>query len=293
MKQIKKLLPKSMQKKLAEWLWPIIRRCPEPLIQIRTYYPGCYVKITTPNHQWNVEVTNDDPDKIPTALIENIYSDLLRDRVQSQANLKSGFRFDFSRDSVSLESWRDIHEGRIQKLIDDDNDDYESERVGAFGFLLGTTKPERLKFIEMAKEFPIKFEFIETHKYSPGMKNFLSLLDYKRKFKYVIDLPGHTYSTKSYWMLFLKRPMFYVEPNQKFDWEKKLKPWKHYIPVKRDFSDLVERYDWAQSNPEKVHELTANLFDFGMNRMSPENVHENFIQLVRKCLSKNQRERAQ
>lgn len=283
-----RLIPESLKRILRKWLWPWLRYFPEPKIQVRTYYPGCLIEITKPGRAWLVETSNDDPDKIPSGLIKDIFGGLLKNHIAEDAKLNRGFSFDLALDSVSLENWRDIHNGRISRLIADDEDAYESEKIGAFGFLLGTTKPERLDYIDLTIQSPDKFAFIETEKYSPDMKNFLSLLGFKRKFKYVIDLPGHTYSTKSYWMLFLKRPMFYVEPNQKFAWEKQLKPWVHYIPVKRDFSDLEKHYDWAQANPDKVNTISSNLYDFGLNKMSPARVHEGFLRHVRKCVSLGQ-----
>ncbi len=280
-----KFIPESMKRVLRKWLRPWLRYASEPEIQVRTYYPGCRIRITKPGEAWQVESSNDDPDKIPTELIEDIFGEVLQKHIAKEATLKRGFSFDLALDSVSLENWRDIHNGRIRRLIEDDASEFESEKIGAFGFLLGTTKPERLDYFDMTKKSPEKFAFIETEKYAPNMKNFLSLTDFKRKFKYVIDLPGHTYSTKSYWMLFLKRPMFYVEPNQKFAWERQLKPWVHYIPVKRDFSDLEKRYDWAQANPDKVKTISSNLYNFGLEKMSPAKVHDGFLRHVRRCIS--------
>jgi len=280
-----RFIPEALKRILRKWLWPWLRFFPEPVIKVRTYYPGCRIKITKPGETWLVEASNEEPGKIPSELIKDIFGGLLQKHIGPDTNLNRGFHFDFALDSVCLESWRDIHNGRIDRLIGDNGGEYESERIGAFGFLLGTTKPERLKYIDMTNKSPDKFAFVETEKYSPNMKNFLSLLDYKRKFKYIIDLPGHTYSTKSYWMLFLKRPMFYIEPNQKFAWEKRLRPWIHYIPVKHDFSDLEKHYDWAQGNPEKVDMIASNLYEFGVNQIPPERVHENFLCHIRKCVS--------
>ena len=280
-----KFIPEPMKRILRRWFRPWLRYYPEPEIQVRTYYPGCRIRITKPGRDWLVESSNDDPDKIPTELIKDIFGGLLQEHIAQDATLTRGFSFDFALDSVSLENWRDIHNGRISRLIEDDEDEYEFEKIGAFGFLLGTTKPKRLDYLEMTNKSPDKFAFIETEKYAPNMKNLLSLLDFKKKFKYVIDLPGHTYSTKSYWMLFLKRPMFYVEPNQKFAWERQLKPWVHYIPVKRDFSDLEKHFDWAQANPDKVNKISSNLYDFGLKKMSPARVHDGFLRHVRKCVS--------
>ena len=280
-----KFIPESMKRVLRKWLRPWLRYVPGPEIQIRTYYPGCRIRITKPGRDWLVESSNDDPEKIPTELINDMFLGLLQRHLAEDVTLRRGFSFDLALDSISLENWRDIHNGRISRLIADNEDTYGSEQIGAFGFLLGATKPERLDYFGMTKRFPEKFAFIETEKFTPDMKNYLSLLEFKRKFKYVIDLPGHTYSTKSYWMLFLKRPMFYVEPNQKFAWEKQLKPWVHYIPVKRDFSDLEKHYDWAQANPDKVNTISSNLYDFGLKKMSPARIHEGFLRHVRKCVS--------
>ena len=287
-----RIIPEPLKRILRKWLWPWLRYSPAPVIQVRTYYPGCRITITRPGETWLVETSNDEPDKIPSELIKDIFGGLLEKHIEPDINLNRGFSFDFALDSVCLESWRDIHNGRIDRLMRDNRVECESERIGAFGFLLGTTKPERLKYIDRTKQSPDKFEFRETEKFSSNMKNYLSLLDYKRKFKYVIDLPGHTYSTKSYWMLFLKRPVFYIEPNQKFAWEKRLKPWVHYIPVKRDFSDLEKHYDWAQANPDKVEAISSNLYEFGVKQMSPEMVHEGFLRHVRKCVSSSARRKA-
>ena len=49
-------------------------------------------------------------------------------------------------------------------------------------------------------------------------KNMYSWIDIKKKFKYFINLPGHTYCTKIYTMLFCKRLIFYIEPKLKFNW---------------------------------------------------------------------------
>ena len=36
---------------------------------------------------------------------------------------------------------------------------------------------------------------------------------------------------------------------------KDLKPFEHYVPIKRDLSDIMEKIQWAKDNEEKVNEL--------------------------------------
>ena len=33
---------------------------------------------------------------------------------------------------------------------------------------------------------------------------------------------------------------------------RELEPWVHYVPLKRDISDVVEKVTWARENDEKV-----------------------------------------
>lgn len=46
-----------------------------------------------------------------------------------------------------------------------------------------------------------------------------------------------------------------------------MKPWKHYVPVQADLSDLKERYEWAESHQEEARRIsgqaTALIKSFG------------------------------
>jgi Glycosyl transferase family 90 len=35
-----------------------------------------------------------------------------------------------------------------------------------------------------------------------------------------------------------------------------MKPWVHYIPIQLDLSDLREKYDWAEANPQEVERIS-------------------------------------
>ncbi len=281
---IRKVITTSLP--LARAIDPVLRLHGQPEIVLNTHYPGCVIRVANRSGQWEVNLTNGDPSKISTEAIQQFFEALVQDRLPASARIRLGRRIDFRLNSVCLENWRDIWDGRIQDLIEDETSDYTTERVGAFGYLAGDTKPYRLRFYELAKTHPEMFEYIETDKYSGQMSRSINLLGFKEKFKYVIDLPGHTYSTKIYWMLFLGRPVFYVEPIMKFRWEQKLKPWVHYIPVRRDYSDLVDRYCWAENNPEKVQALCNNMIDFGRNEMSPSHVINHLVLQLEKVIGK-------
>jgi hypothetical protein len=44
-----------------------------------------------------------------------------------------------------------------------------------------------------------------------------------------------------------------------------LKAWEHYIPVKRDFSDLFEKIEWARQNPDDVKTMNERRLQFAFD----------------------------
>jgi len=250
-------------------------------LTIRTYYPGCDVFISNSDQRWRIDITNRDPEKISTETILAIFKQRLSHYPAADYFIKNNGEYDFRKSSICLENWRDIYEGRIDELVADNDFSYAEEKIGAFGFLKDDTKPERLSFANKAKLFSDRLTYINTDKYSESKKAEVPLIAYKRRFKYIIDLPGHTYSTKLYWMLFLKRPVFLVEPILSFNWHKVLIPWIHYIPVDRDMGNLMTQFEWAESNPDKVDRIQKNLYELAIHTFPPSKIIENFDQFLK------------
>lgn len=48
-----------------------------------------------------------------------------------------------------------------------------------------------------------------------------------------------------------------------------LQPWVHYVPVKRDLSDLIEKINWAKANDQKAFEIVKNAQDFARKHLQP------------------------
>jgi len=260
------------------------RQADKNTLKIKTYYPGCDVCISAVDQEWSIDVTNRDPSKISNQMISAIFRDCLKNYSASTFKLKESRIYDFLSESVCLENWRDIFTGRVDELLCDENQAYTEAKIGAFGFLKGQTKPERLNFVDLASRHPTCFHYVETQKFSEQDSLELTLIDYKKRFKYIIDLPGHTYSTKLYWMLFLKRPLFLVQPKLSFEWERKLIPWVHYIPVNDDLSNLMTRFEWAESNPKKVEEMRLCLFEWACSELSPEMFRAKFEHFLKDSL---------
>jgi hypothetical protein len=242
-------------------------------VEINTEYPGgyYYVYLVKEKNLKIFSINNDNykiTDEEQTKYLENILFNIDLKKYFIKENKSIRF-YDFF---ISLENLRDITENIINTLIEDNSTIYEHNKIGGFGFIPGYhPKPFRTNFIKLTEKHPDKLIYIETKKYNKNDPSLLSWINIKRKFKYIIDLPGHTYSTKLYTLLFCKRLIFLVgeKRNCMFNWEYKLIPYQHFIPIKEDYSDLIEKYDWCESNPQDVEKIIKNAYDFVMKEMHP------------------------
>lgn len=252
----------------------------------------CQIVLSLECGQWQVDVIkNSDTSKISNEDIIGATQDFLREwvPVNEKTSLAGSDLFSLKEVSISLFNWRDLLCGRVREVLEDQSWQAQTPKLGAFGYLAGTgqvaSKPTRLKFIEYARSYPEQFEYIETDKFAPQMKNQLGYVEYKQRFQYIIDLPGHHFLTKFYWMLFARRTLFYVRRDLAYDWEKRLEPFVHYVPLKEDLSDLLEKYAWAREHPEECRKLAENALDFGMNELSERHVKEMMAERIKACLA--------
>ncbi len=56
----------------------------------------------------------------------------------------------------------------------------------------------------------------------------------------------------------------------------RLIPWKHYVPVSEDLSDLKSKYDWAESHPHKAKRIADAGTQFMREMGTPEEFGQMF-----------------
>jgi hypothetical protein len=93
------------------------------------------------------------------------------------------------------------------------------------------------------------------------------------KYKYHVIADGVTTAfTGSYWKLLSGCLCFMQESEDVMFFHGPLVAWKHYIPVKRDFSDLVEKIKWAQEHDLEAKEIAQNAREFAKSHLMPEHI---------------------
>ncbi|CAD0196021.1 unnamed protein product [Chrysodeixis includens] len=141
------------------------------------------------------------------------------------------------------------------------------------------SRAERLKLIDIARANPDLFNASLTNffffrdkeaQYGPKQPHisFFKFFDYK----YQINIDGTVAAYRMPYLLagggmVLKQDSPYYEHFYGF-----LTPWEHFIPVKRDLSDLVDRVKWARENDEKAQLIAKNALNFANKHLLPQHV---------------------
>jgi hypothetical protein len=63
----------------------------------------------------------------------------------------------------------------------------------------------------------------------------------------------------------------------KFEWEKQLIPDIHYIEVKNNLSNLIEKYEYLEENPDIYNKIVENCHKLVSNEISQKKLQYNFL----------------
>lgn len=138
---------------------------------------------------------------------------------------------------------------------------------------------DRLKLIDISREHPdlfnaslTNFFFFrnEEEKYGPKQKHvsFFEFFDYK----YQLNLDG-TVAAYRFPYLLAGDSLVLKQTSQYYEYfYSQLSPWEHYVPVKRDLSDLVHRVKWAKENEDTVLSIVRKARAFTRQNLMPANV---------------------
>ena len=114
------------------------------------------------------------------------------------------------------------------------------------------------------KNIDIGFSDIVQNRYNfkKYLKKALTIKE-QLKSKYIISVEGNDVPTGIKWQLYSNSVVFMARPKV-VSWlmEDKLIPNVHYILLKDDYSDLIEKYNWALKNDEKCIIISKNATNY-------------------------------
>jgi len=91
------------------------------------------------------------------------------------------------------------------------------------------------------------------------------------KYKYIINIKGNSAAYRLPYLFYLKSVVIIVETKYKLWFENLLVPFEHYIPVKEDLSDLIEKINWLKQNDNKAKEIATNGYNLVKNYIHNKN----------------------
>jgi Glycosyl transferase family 90 len=152
-------------------------------------------------------------------------------------------------------------------------DEPETPRLGWIGNC--DTHPSRRLLTNIGEEHPDLFDFHHVTwvqkpsqtRLSSAANNHLSLAEQVRRWSLLLDVEGRGYSARLKLLLHSGRPVLIQErPWREWFWGE-LRPMEHFIPVRRDLSDLVERVRWAREHPDAAARIGAAGQAFARTRL--------------------------
>ena len=148
-------------------------------------------------------------------------------------------------------------------------------------FWRGTKYPKlRGPLVDLSKKHP---DLIDAKFSNPNKndENFVPLEDAVLNYSYFIDLQASGWSPRVKYFLQSRRLTFLQERFHKAYYEKYLIPMKHYIPIRKDLSDLIDKIKWANDHPKEVKNITENAFNFSMQNLSINSVNEKWRSIIK------------
>lgn len=92
------------------------------------------------------------------------------------------------------------------------------------------------------------------------------------EFKFIVSVEGNDFATNFFWILLSNSiPICPVHLIDTWNYEPKLIPWKHYIPVKNDFSDLIINYNKIKDDEERCLTMLFEKKLFASQFLNQEN----------------------
>ena len=130
-----------------------------------------------------------------------------------------------------------------------------------------------------------KLKTIEVESLPFGLSSFLTFKQ-QSEYKYIIHIDGHVSAFRLSLELSMKSVVLLVESEWKIWYSNKLIPYVHYVPVKKDLSDLIEQIIWCKNNDDECRIISKNAYDFYNTFLSKEGVL-NYCQQILFKVKKN------
>ena len=153
-----------------------------------------------------------------------------------------------------------------------DNNYNENNEIDGIKFLdAGVTY---IWYDDIKKKGENRIKFIKNFE----TKQFVSMED-QAKYKYILNIDGSVTAYRLALELSYNSCILKVDSEYYTWYSHLLKEYVHYIPVKKDLSDLGEKIRWCKENDEKCKNIAENAKNF-FNKFFTKDILFDYLQLM-------------
>jgi hypothetical protein len=169
-----------------------------------------------------------------------------------------------------------IHLAGLQKPI-----------INKVGWIGGFTNIIRKNLFEIGNQNKELFEIYsmewkQTGNIQLSGTKYISTPDLVKNYSILIDVEGNGFSARVKHLLWSHRPLLLVDRPHKEYYYEYLIEWEHYIPVKRDLSDLIEKTKWCIDNYDKAKIIAENAYQFSKVYLTREACYKQWDKIINK-----------
>jgi hypothetical protein len=109
--------------------------------------------------------------------------------------------------------------------------------------------------------------------------NYISYVDQVKKWRYLLDIQGNTWSDRIKFFYFSNRLIFRINRHHDEFYDKFLTPWEHYVPVDNN-QDLASKIELIKNDPKLEERIKANAYAFANNRLTKQSVVDHIKSMI-------------
>jgi len=175
-------------------------------------------------------------------------------------------------------------------------DDYEETRLkitamneppltDKLGWRGANTHPNRKILVDTIKSPGLDIEWVHWNRQNPQKltaSNFISFEDQIKTWRYLIDIEGNGYSARLKLLLASPRVVFVQDRPFKDLCFETMKPWEHFVPIRRDFSDLLLMLFYISQNPALEETIKKNARAYSQEYLTRDAAIKKWAELLSK-----------
>ena len=141
------------------------------------------------------------------------------------------------------------------------------------------------QFVKWQNRLILQDKTITFKRPPPGVicAPFLTLEEQAAQAKYCICIDGNVGAFRLGHLFAAEFVVLRAETEWQLWYTARLVAWEHYVPVRRDLSDLFDRIEWLRQNDDAARKIAANGRRFYDQHLTLARVQEHFVKKLTSC----------